>query len=114
MRGVKVWLVRVSDGNGDSLDLYGPFLSQQELEAWMKPRVEMYPELGFEVELVTPKDMKWKHPHEIPYEGVDGPKCEDCGSLLTDRDFFDYVEIGGAPEGSIPRCCTPCAEKLED
>ena len=115
MRGVKVWVVEVKDGNGATLDLYGPFLSEQAVDEWLKPRKEMYgSELYFDRHLITPVDLKWKRAFEIPYEGVEGPRCEDCHDTLKREDFRQYIDDGGAPENSIPRCCNDCAESLED
>lgn len=40
--------------------------------------------------------------------------CEDCGQILREKDYRQFVEGGGAPPGSIPRCCNDCAEAEED
>jgi hypothetical protein len=112
MRGVKVWLVRVGDGNGDTLDLYGPFLSQQAVEDWIKPRKAIFPDLEYELELVTPIDLKWKHPLDCPYEGPESPICEDCGEPLKAVDYDQFWSQNG-PLDDYPRCCNDCAEKLE-
>jgi hypothetical protein len=112
MRGVKVWLVRVGDGNGDNLDTIGPFLSQQAAEDWIKPRRACYPLLEYDLDLITPVDLRWKHPVDEPYGGMDRPRCEDCGEDLTAADMDEYW-AENAPIDEIPRCCSACAEVLE-
>jgi hypothetical protein len=113
MRGVKIWLVEVGDGNGDTLDIYGPFLSQQEAENWITPRKACFPDYEYELQLITPKDKQWKHPIDDPYGCPERPRCEDCGEDLTARDLDEYWGEN-APLSEIPRCCSDCAEKLED
>jgi len=70
MRGVKVWGVRVSDGNGDMLETFAPFLSQQEAQAWIDPRRELFPELYYDLCLFTPPDLRWTDPSDPPYSGL--------------------------------------------
>jgi hypothetical protein len=54
------------------------------------------------------------------------PRCQDCGSVLTERDFKSYwdgpdpsgvLTPGASPEvaraESVPRCCENCAEEAE-
>ena len=38
------------------------------------------------------------------------PFCEDCGKRLVQTDIVSY-RLGGAPDGSFPRCCEDCAEQ---
>lgn len=108
MRGVKVWGVEVKDGNGDTLEVFAPFLSQQAAEEWLEPRKKIYPELYYDLVLFCPPELKWTDPVDPPWDGLDRPKCEDCGEDLTLKDIKDYWNENGT---NLPRCCSECAEK---
>jgi hypothetical protein len=43
------------------------------------------------------------------------PRCEDCGSVLTRRDFASYWDgmIDLINSHAVPRCCENCAEEME-